>query len=309
MRRAIVASAFGAACLVLQVVSPTHASVVERDMSQLDFVEDTPPTFENGSVDPNKTADPPAVAAAQKALAEFFDHTNRNYSAAGFANPREMREHFGNRQSNWLDKTMPLACGRLVAGYKGRNWIPGKGWAHEAPPRASESASVPCTYRAPAPGEGGPHPDETLDPPAVEAAQKALASFYRFTNDNYSARGYSNAQLMREELGNASGRWLDQALALARGEFECGFRCMNWIPNKGWAHEALPTPSPRTGQRTPDAPALSVATWSIDVRAMAGDTAAILAPQPTLPSRASVAFDPVVERIIESFRLPLESLP
>jgi hypothetical protein len=36
------------------------------------FLEDTPPTLANGSVNPNRTGDPAAVAAAQRALDELF---------------------------------------------------------------------------------------------------------------------------------------------------------------------------------------------------------------------------------------------
>src|SRR5215210_5749317 len=116
------------------------------------FVEDTPPTFAHGGVDRSRTADPPAVAAAQRALVDFYAFTNREYGPAGYANPQAMREEVGNRASRWLDQTLALARGQMVCGWKCRNWIPNKGWRHEAPPPASQQpslASAPLTGSQP----------------------------------------------------------------------------------------------------------------------------------------------------------------
>ena len=209
------------------------------------FVEDTPPTFANGSVDPNRTTDPAAVAAAQKALSDFFDHTNLSYSMAGYTNPRVMREDIGNTQSDWLDKTMPLACGRLVNGWKAMNWVPGKGWSHGAAGAASgpSTAGVSCLYTPPTIGNNGADPNQTIDPAAVGAAQKALGDFYTYTNLSYSNAGYSNPQVMREVIGNTTDDWMDQALNLARGRLVGGWKFMNWVPGKGWCHCAAPRAS------------------------------------------------------------------
>jgi hypothetical protein len=217
-----------------------------------------------------------------------------------------MREELGNRQANWLNKVMPLACGRLVGGYRGRNWVAGKGWVHEAPAAGPASASVPCLYRPPAAGDGGPEPGQTLDPSAVEAAQRALADFYRFTNETYSRRGYPNPQLMREELGNDSGRWLDQALALARGELACGFRCMAWIPDKGWSNEAGPASSTAASRSPAGVRRRGGDAWSGELRSLVGDTGPLLAPQPGLLRSGAMFADPVVERIIASLGVLLE---
>lgn len=219
--------------ITLTTVQPTRA-----------FLEDTPPTFSNGGVDPNKTADPVAVAAAQRALEEFFGHTNREFSNRGYANPWLMREEIGNRQSNWLDKTLPLACGRLVGGWKYMNWVPGRGWQHEASVTpAGAGASVPCEFRAPTAANGGVDPSKTADPIAVAAAQRALDEFYLETNLDYSLTGYSNPWSMRETLGNEQSDWLDTTLPLARGQLVGGWKMMNWIPSKGWCRCAPPAPN------------------------------------------------------------------
>ena len=205
------------------------------------IVEDQAPTFANGGVDPNLTGDPVAVAAAQRALEGFFDYTNREYSARGYANAWLMREELGNRQSNWLNKTLPLACGRLVSGWKHMNWIPGRGWQHEAPPPAVvRGASVSCEFEAPTLANSGADPRQTFDPTTVAAAQSALEAFYRETNLNYSLAGFSNPWTMREALGNEQSAWLDMTLPLARGHLLGGWRNRNWIPGKGWRHEAPP---------------------------------------------------------------------
>lgn len=203
------------------------------------FVEDTPPTFENGGVDPNRTADPPAVAAAQKTLAEFFAYTNREYSLKGYLNARVMREELGNGQGDWLDKTMNLACGRLVGGWHFLNWLPNQGWCRCAVPAFGATVSpgpVACEYGPPTAGQGGVDPNLTIDPPVVAASQKALVDFYRVTNRTYSIKGYANPQLMREILGNEQSDWLDQSLALARGQLVGGWKGMNWMPGRGWCH-------------------------------------------------------------------------
>jgi hypothetical protein len=79
-------------------------------------------------IDPNRTADPAAVAAAQRAIRAFLAETAANYSQAGFATQAAMITTKGNLQSNWYDATLPLACGRLMGGYKGMSWVPNVGW-------------------------------------------------------------------------------------------------------------------------------------------------------------------------------------
>ena len=91
----------------------------------------TPVPVPNCSVDPNQTADPAAVAAAQRAIASFYAETNREWSMEGYASAEAMRQTEGNAQSEWLDQTLPLACGRLRGGYQGMNWVPRVGWAHQ----------------------------------------------------------------------------------------------------------------------------------------------------------------------------------
>jgi hypothetical protein len=223
------------------------------------FVEDTPPTQENGGVDAQRTADPRAVAAAQRVLTEFFRHTNQAYSLGGYANPRVMRETVGNGQDNWLDKTMNLACGRLIGGWHYQNWDPDRGWCHCAPSRPSprQSGATSCDYAPPSTGNGGVDPNTTLDPPIVAATQEALRGFYRYTNLTYSRLGYSNPQVMREERGNDQTEWLDQSLALARGQLVGGWKGLNWSPGKGWCACSAPLVSvPSSGQAAEQAATL-----------------------------------------------------
>jgi hypothetical protein len=265
------------------------------------FIENKPPTFANGSVDPNRTGDPPAVAAAQRALDAFFGHTNREYSVKGYANPWLMREELGNRQSNWLNQTLPLACGRLVSGWKNRNWIPGRGWQHEAPPPAGATgATVPCEFRAPTFANGGVDPNTTADPATVAAAQKALDDFYRETNLSYSITGYSNPWTMREELGNEQSAWLDMTLPLASGELVGGWKNRNWIPGKGWRHEAPPVSVARGSVLQASGGETYIA-WSPDPSAMR--LPADLAASPRRP--ASPVDDPEAARIMASLGLEL----
>jgi len=199
------------------------------------FLEDMPPTFTNGGVDPAKTGDPIAVAEAQRVLDAFFIYTNREFSNKSYANPWLMREEIGNLQSNWLDKTLPLACGRLVSGWKYMNWIPGKGWQHEvAPADVVRGASGSCEFRAPTFANGGVNPIRTADPAAVVAAQLALDQFYTETNLSYSPEGYTSPWVQREELGNNQSDWLDMSLALARGQLIGGWKNMNWNSTRGW---------------------------------------------------------------------------
>jgi len=216
----------------------------------LAFVEDTPPTFENGGADPTQTGDPASVAAAQQALAHFFEYTNSNYSIIGYSNPRIMREELGNGRTDWLDRTMAVACGRLVNGWKYLNWVPGFGWCDCAAPlvvRARAGAAVPCEYTPPVAGSGGADPNATIDPPAVAAVQLALSEFYQATNRTYSLLGYSNPQVMRQERGNVGTDWLDQSLSLARGQLVGGWKNMNWVPGFGWCHCSTVRPSLSAG--------------------------------------------------------------
>src|SRR3989442_922724 len=108
----------------------------------LAFVEDTPPTFENGGADPTQTGDPASVAAAQQALAHFFEYTNSNYSILGYSNPQIMRQERGNVGTDWLDQSLSLARGQLVGGWKNMNWVPGFGWCHCSTVRPSLSAGA-----------------------------------------------------------------------------------------------------------------------------------------------------------------------
>lgn len=62
---------------------------------------------------------------------------NLGYSPLGYSNPWSLREALGNAQSDWLDATLPLARGQLVAGWRLMNWVPGKGGCHCAPPASS----------------------------------------------------------------------------------------------------------------------------------------------------------------------------
>lgn len=260
------------------------------------FPEDTAPTHANGSVNPERTPDPAVVASAQRSLESFFDHTNRTYAVAGFANAWLMREEAGNRQSRWLDQTMPLACGRLVTGWKARNWIPNSGWRHEPAPASMDAGiAVACEFTPPTAGAGGADPDTTVDPPAVRAAQRALTEFYALTNRGYSQAGHSSAWVMREELGNRQSAWLDMTMPLARGQLVGGWRGMNWIPGKGWQHSA----SPIVLAPTVSAP---VVAWTPD-RKSAAPLAADLDRAPRKP--ASRLVDDEVERIIEGSGLPL----
>ena len=87
-----------------------------------------PPTAGNRGADPNSTADPAAVAAAQKTLVQFYDYTNRNWSIQGYSSAAQMRELLGNSQSSWLDQSLALARGRLSEGWDNQNWIPNRGW-------------------------------------------------------------------------------------------------------------------------------------------------------------------------------------
>ena len=91
------------------------------------------PPVPNCTVDPRTTADPPAVAAAQRALLDFYLATNLDYSIEGYNIPAQMRIATGQVQSDWLERTLPLACGRLVGGFRNMNWIPGHGWEHATP--------------------------------------------------------------------------------------------------------------------------------------------------------------------------------
>ncbi|MFN0070547.1 MAG: hypothetical protein ACKVVP_03525 [Chloroflexota bacterium] len=289
--------------LALHVIVVLGLSFSASPSAWAAFPEDTPPTFANGSSDPETTADPSVVAAAQRALEAFFDFTNRSYGPAGFANAWLMREEVGNRQDNWLDRVMPLACGRLVTGWKAMNWIPNTGWRHQAPPATQASwTAVDCEFSPPSFVNGGVNPDSTQDPPAVRAAQASLIEFYRATNRDYSRSGYSSAWVMREDVGNSQSAWLDMTLPLARGQLQGGWRNMNWIPGKGWQHAAMPGSSglgpllvPVPTQSSP------VVTWTPDHK-----SAPSLAPEleriPRIPTAPQD--DGVISRIAESSGLP-----
>jgi hypothetical protein len=95
------------------------------------------PPVPSCDVDPNTTADPAAVAAAQRAILNFYISTNLDYSVEGYNIPAEMRVADGQQQSDWLERTLPLACGRLVGGYRFMNWVPGIGWQHAPAPERS----------------------------------------------------------------------------------------------------------------------------------------------------------------------------
>ncbi|MCC7105944.1 MAG: hypothetical protein IT307_12445 [Chloroflexi bacterium] len=90
----------------------------------------TPLPIPNCNVDPAKTADPPAVARAQRDILDYLEHTTAEYSLAGYASAGGMIGIEGNSRTDWFNATLPLACGRLVGGYRGRNWVPGAGWQH-----------------------------------------------------------------------------------------------------------------------------------------------------------------------------------
>jgi hypothetical protein len=266
------------------------------------FQEDAAPTLANGSADPETTADPAVVAAAQRALESFFEYTNQSYGPGGYANAWLMREELGNQQSTWLDRLMPLACGRLVAGWKSMNWQPNVGWQRNAPaqPQLSWSA-VECEFSPPSFANGGANPDETADPPAVRAAQASLIEFYRMTNRRYSVGGYTSAWVMREEVGNSQSSWLDMTLPLARGQLQGGWRNMNWIPGKGWQHNAIPGLAGAGTLLAPAPGSSSIVSWTPD-RKSAAPLSADLERVPRKP--AAPPDEGVVARISDQSGLP-----
>ena len=267
------------------------------------FQEDTPPTLSNGSADPEMTADPAVVASAQRALESFFEYTNQAYGPAGFANAWLMREEVGNRQDHWLDRVLPLACGRLISGWKSMNWVPNTGWRREAPALSQASwSSVDCEFSPPSFANGGANPDQTADPPAVRAAQASLIDFYRTTNRAYSTAGYSNAWAMREERGNSQSAWLDMTLPLARGQLQGGWRNMNWVPGKGWQHSSISGPV-GIGLSLAPSPAVAnqVVAWTPD-RASAAPLPPDLGRIPRKP--AELPDTGLVARIADSSGLP-----
>lgn len=267
------------------------------------FVEDTPPTFGNGGVDPRQSGDPPAVAAAQRILEEFFLYTNRVYAERGFANPWLMREEVGNRQTDWLNKTLPLACGRLVSGWKNMNWVPGRGWQHELPPRAvRRGANVPCEFTAPTLATAGVDPRLTADPAAVAAAQQALDQFYRETNLSYSLHGYTNPWTMREALGNDQSAWLDMTLPLARAQLVGGWRNMNWVVGQGWRHEAGPFVSVGRDWLPQVAGGEALFAWTANPKAAAPLPEIVARTQRTPPAPF---VDPEALRIMQSLEVEL----
>ena len=266
------------------------------------FLEDTPPTHANGGVDPKRTGDPAAVEAAQRALDALFTHTNQEFSQRGYANPWLMREALGNQQDAWLDKVLPLACGRLVGGWKYMNWIPGRGWQREAPSRAVAGGdTVACEFEAPTLTNGGADPSRTSDPIAVRAAQKALQAFYRETNREYSLRGYTSPWVLREELGNHQSNWLDMSLPLARGQLTGGWEAMNWQSGRGWCRCAAPVANSSPGLLPGGEQYLA---WTPNWRTAAPPPAGLgLAPRKP-PTRDH---DPVVTSIISRLGVELQS--
>jgi hypothetical protein len=80
------------------------------------------------AVDPNRTADPAAVAAAQRQVRAYLAETAATYSQAGFATQALMIATKGNLHTGWWDQALALACGRLMGGYKGMSWVPNVGW-------------------------------------------------------------------------------------------------------------------------------------------------------------------------------------
>jgi hypothetical protein len=209
----------------------------------------------------------------------------------------------GNRQNDWLDRVLPLACGRLLSGWKSMSWVPEIGWRPESPVIAQASwSAVECEFSPPSFANGGVNPDETVDPPAVRAAQASLVDFYRMTNRAYSVSGYSSAWVMREELGNVQSAWLDMTLPLARGQLRGGWRNMNWIPGKGWQHAAIAGPA-TPGMSLAPAPVTSgqVVAWTPDRK-----NAAPLSPELSrVPRKPAEAPDPeMVARIADSAGLP-----
>jgi hypothetical protein len=213
-----------------------------------------------------------------------------------------MREELGNRQDGWLDKVLPLACGRLVGGWKYMNWIPGRGWQHEAPSRAVvQGVTVACEFEAPTVSNGGADPSLTSDPVAVEAAQRALETFYRETNLEYSLRGYSSPWVLREAVGNQQSNWLDMTLPLARGQLTGGWKEMNWLSGRGWCHCAVAAGDASLGIVLGGPEYLA---WTPDWRAAApAPTGAGLARRKPPTAEA----DPVVARIISSLGVELRS--
>lgn len=92
-----------------------------------------------GFVDPERTADPHAVAAAQKALRDFESEASRNWSVGGYNSQADyMAERGANNRSDLNDPNSfyggarNLATGDFTNNQGGRNWT-GSGWEHAAP--------------------------------------------------------------------------------------------------------------------------------------------------------------------------------
>ena len=218
-------------------------SQVAFDAPTLDQQLTSEPIVATPAVEAETVADAPTDVAspspAQRALADFYAYTDRNWSAQGYSSPDEMREALGNRTTGWLDKTSREASATKAA-------APAEVVAASGP-RSDGAGTDEAVATAPASTEGAeaasPSGDETVlavtdDAPAVTADEptvqqtsprcrqtsprrpepvanqdRSLDSFYAYTEQNWSAQGYSSAEEMRRSLGSG---WLERARQLTR---------------------------------------------------------------------------------------------
>jgi hypothetical protein len=120
----------GLSSLVAVVAFLSPLATITDPGSQVAYAQQVSGLPAGCNVDPRQTSDPAAVAAAQAAISRFLADVNRTWSMEGYGSSAQMIGTEGNNQTDWYDQTLALACGRLIGGYAGKNWVAGRGWVH-----------------------------------------------------------------------------------------------------------------------------------------------------------------------------------
>jgi hypothetical protein len=116
------------------------------------------------------------LSPAQQSLANFYAYTDQNWSVQGYSSADEMRDILGNGTTGWLNETSLEASAELASA---------ETVAKQEIPPSDESESTAESI--------------AVVQPVADSAP-ASDGFYTYTEENWSALGYSSAEDMRRSL-------------------------------------------------------------------------------------------------------------
>jgi hypothetical protein len=116
------------------------------------------------------------LSPAQHALANFYSYTDQNWSVQGYSSADEMRDVLGNGTTGWLNETSREASAAI------------------------DSADAVAAIEIPTRDQSESSSESIADVQPVTDSVPESDGFYTYTEENWSALGYSSPEDMRQSL-------------------------------------------------------------------------------------------------------------